>query len=153
MICGHDGNARIIELEGRQLGDKTPAGRDGQALPERIKLEAAETTSSSALIRAGPALVARNYPGITSDGDETREGVVRGRLGDEPAAFVATGTRPAAGDPFSFRSVPSRIIGGRQVGRVRWMDHGSAACHWLRSVRIGSLSCIHRPCTQYSCNQ
>jgi hypothetical protein len=35
-----------------------------QSLLELIKLAAIETTSSSALIRVGPALVAWNYPGI-----------------------------------------------------------------------------------------
>lgn len=50
------------------------------------------------------------------------------------------------------RPVPSRIIGGRQLRRVRWMDHGSAVCHWLRFL-FGSaafccvLACAcHRSC-------
>jgi hypothetical protein len=37
-----------------------------QSLLELIKLAAIETTSSSALIRVGPALVAWNHPGIVT---------------------------------------------------------------------------------------
>ncbi|RLN41857.1 hypothetical protein C2845_PM01G10750 [Panicum miliaceum] len=113
----------MIELEGRQLGDKAPAGRAGQALPERIKLlEAVGTTSSSALIRAGPALVAWDYPGLPLTGTRRERTVVHGRR---------AGVRGHRAAPWP---------------RGQAANYGSAACHWLRSVRIGSFSCVHRQC-------